>query len=138
LHRPVGDTPHIETILEPGELILAFMIPAAPWAKRSLYLKIRDRESYEFALASAAVALDLDGDTIRQSRVALGGVSAVPWRSRAAEQKLSGRSLDEATLNEAAEAAFAQSRPREHNAFKVQLGKLTLIRALRQTASMEL
>lgn len=138
LHRPVGDTPHIETILEPGELILAFMIPATPWATRSLYLKIRDRESYEFSLASAAVALDLDGNTIRQSRVALGGVSAVPWRSREAEQKLNRRKLDEVTLNEAAEAAFAQSRPREHNFFKVQLGKLTLIRALRQAASMEL
>jgi xanthine dehydrogenase YagS FAD-binding subunit len=77
LHRPLGDTPHIETTLERGELILAFMVSQAPWAKRSLYLKIRDRESYEFALASAAVALDLDGDVVRQARIALGGVSAL-------------------------------------------------------------
>lgn len=138
LHRPLGETPHIETTLQSGELILAFMIPAASWARRSLYLKIRDRESYEFALASAAVALDLDGNTVRQSRIALGGVSALPWRAQEAEQKLTGRKIDEANLNDAAETAFAQAKPREHNAFKVQLGKLTLIRALRQAASMEL
>jgi xanthine dehydrogenase YagS FAD-binding subunit len=138
LHRPPGVSPHIETTLEPGELILAFMVPPAPWAKRSLFLKIRDRQSYEFALASAAVALDLDGDTVRQSRIALGGVSALPWRAREAEQKLNGRKFDDASLNDAAETAFAQAQPREHNAFKVQLGKLTLIRALRQAAAMEL
>jgi xanthine dehydrogenase YagS FAD-binding subunit len=138
LHRPPGVSPHIETTLAPGELILAFVVPPAPWAKRSLYLKIRDRQSYEFALASAAVALDLDGDTVRDSRIALGGVSALPWRAREAEQKLNGRKLDDAALNDAAETAFAQAQPREHNAFKVQLGKLTLIRALRQASTMEL
>jgi xanthine dehydrogenase YagS FAD-binding subunit len=138
LHRPPGVSPHIETTLAPGDLILAFVVPPAPWAKRSLYLKIRDRQSYEFALASAAVALDLDGDTVRDSRIALGGVSALPWRAREAEQKLNGRKLDDAALNDAAETAFAQAQPREHNAFKVQLGKLTLIRALRQASTMEL
>ena len=138
LHRPLGDTPHIETTLERGELILAFMVPPAPWAKRSLYLKIRDRESYEFALASAAVALDLEGDVVRQARIALGGVSALPWRAREAEQRLSGQPINDATLNEAVNAAFAQAKPYEHNSFKVQLGKLTLMRALRQAASMEL
>jgi len=137
LHRPPGKTPHIETTLAPGELILAFMVPSAPWAKRSLYLKIRDRESYEFALASAAVALDLDGDTVRQCRIALGGVSALPWRAREAEQKLNGRKLDAGALNDAADAAFAQAAPQEHNEFKVQLGKLTLMRALRQAAALE-
>jgi xanthine dehydrogenase YagS FAD-binding subunit len=138
LHRPLGDTPHIETTLQSGELILAFMVPPAPWAKRSLYLKIRDRESYEFALASAAVALDLDGSIIRNVRIALGGVSALPWRAHDAEQKLAGQKLDDAMLNEAANVAFAQAKPREHNAFKVQLGKLTLMRALRQAGTMEL
>jgi xanthine dehydrogenase YagS FAD-binding subunit len=138
LHRPPGVNPHIETTLAPGELILAFMVPSAPWAKRSLFLKIRDRQSYEFALASAAVALDLDGDIVRQIRIALGGVSALPWRAREAEEKLTGRKLDAAALNDAAEAAFAQAQPREHNVFKVQLGKLTLVRALRQAATMEL
>jgi xanthine dehydrogenase YagS FAD-binding subunit len=138
LHRAPGVSPHIETTLAPGELILAFMIPPMPWAKRSLYLKIRDRQSYEFALASAAVAIDVAGDTVREGRIALGGVSALPWRAREAEQKLIGRKLDDAALNDAAEIAFAQAQPREHNAFKVQLGKLTLIRALRQAAAMEL
>ena len=138
LHRPPGVSPHIETTLAPGELILAFMVPPVAWAKRSLYLKIRDRQSYEFALASAAVALDLDGDRVRDSRIALGGVSALPLRAREAEQKLKDRRLDDAALNDAAETAFARAQPREHNAFKVQLGKLTLIRALRQAATMEL
>jgi xanthine dehydrogenase YagS FAD-binding subunit len=113
LHRPLGHTPHIETTLQRGELILAFMVPPAPWAKRSLYLKIRDRESYEFALASAAVALDLDGDVVRQVRIALGGVSALPWRAREAEQRLSGQPINDATLNEAANIAFAQAKPYE-------------------------
>ena len=138
LHRPLGDTPHIETILEPGELILAFTVPPAPWAKRSLYLKIRDRQSYEFALASAAVALDLDGGTIRDARIALGGVAALPWRAHEAEQKLRGRKPDAEALNETASIAFAGAKAREHNAFKIQLGKLTLVRALRQAATMEL
>ena|SRR5215831_8922898 len=138
LHRPLGNTPHVETTLEPGELILAFMLPPLPWAKRSVYLKVRDRESYEFALASAAVALDLDGGAIREARIALGGVSALPWRAHEAEQKLRGRKPDDSALTEAADTAFAGAKPREHNAFKVQLGKLTLTRALRQAATMEL
>lgn len=138
LHRPLGQTPHVETILELGELILAFMVPPAPWAKRSLYLKVRDRQSYEFALASAAVALDIDGGTVREARIALGGVSALPWRAHEAEQKLRGRKPDDDTFNEAASIAFAAAKPRQHNAFKVQLGKLTLVRALRQAATMEL
>jgi xanthine dehydrogenase YagS FAD-binding subunit len=138
LHRPVGDAPHIETTLDPEELILAFMVPSRPWAKRSLFLKIRDRQSYEFALASAAVALDLDDGRVREARIALGGVSATPWRAREAENKLSGRKLDNSVLNDAADAAFASARPREHNAFKIQLGKLTLVRALSQAATMEL
>jgi xanthine dehydrogenase YagS FAD-binding subunit len=138
LHRPVGETPHIETVLEPGELILAFMVPPAAWAKRSLYLKVRDRQSYEFALASAAVALDINGGTIREARIALGGVAALPWRAHEAEQKLKGRKPDDEAFNEAASTALAGAKPREHNAFKVQLGKLTLVRALRQAATMEI
>src|SRR5215468_259994 len=138
LHRPLGDAPHIETTLEPGELILAFMVPSTPWARRSLFLKIRDRQSYEFALASAAVALDIDAGQIRNARIALGGVSSRPWRAREAEQKLTGRKLDDAILSDAADAAFANAKPREHNAFKIQLGKLTLVRALNQAATMEL
>jgi xanthine dehydrogenase YagS FAD-binding subunit len=136
LHRPPGDSPQIETTLAPGELITAFQVPPTPWAKRSLFLKIRDRESYEFALASAAVALDLNGENAREVRIALGGVSALPWRAREAEALLKGKRLDDATLDAAAEKAFAEARPKTHNAFKVELGKRTLKRALRQAADM--
>jgi xanthine dehydrogenase YagS FAD-binding subunit len=138
LHRAPDKNPHIETTLAPGDLISAFVIPPAPWAKRSLYLKIRDRESYEFALASAAVALDLDNGTVRDVRIALGGVAALPWRAREAEDRLRGQKLDDEIMNGAATLAFAKAQPREHNKFKVQLGKRTLVRALRQAAAMEI
>jgi len=142
LHRAPGETPQIETMLKPDELITAFELAGGPWTRRSLYLKIRDRESYEFALASAAVAIDLDGaqgnQKVRDARIALGGVATVPWRAREAEAALRGRALDDDTLQAAADAAFAQAQPREHNAFKVALGKRTLIRAIRQATSMEL
>jgi xanthine dehydrogenase YagS FAD-binding subunit len=138
LHKAPGESPHIETTLMPGELITAFMVPPAHWAQRSLYLKIRDRESYEFALASAAVALDLDNGTTREVRIALGGVSALPWRARQAEAMLKGKRLDDDTINAAADKAFESARPRTHNAFKVELGKRTLSRALRQAAAMEI
>jgi xanthine dehydrogenase YagS FAD-binding subunit len=138
LHRTPDNTPHLEHTLAPGDLIIAFEIPDTPFARRSLYLKIRDRESYEFALASAAVALDLDGDTVKDARIALGGVATVPWRSQEAEAKLKGQHLDEDTLATAAEAAFAQASPREHNRFKIELGKRTLVRALQQAAALEI
>ena len=107
-----ASTPHVETTLRPGELITGFSVPARPWARRSLYLKVRDRESYEFALASAAVALDLDGDTVREARIALGGVATMPWRAREAEAALAGQTLDEASAERAAEAAFARRADR--------------------------
>jgi xanthine dehydrogenase YagS FAD-binding subunit len=138
LHKLPGNAPHIETTLKSGELITAFQIPPMPWAKRSLFLKIRDRESYEFALASAAVTLDLDGEKARDVRIALGGVSAVPWRAREAEALLKGKRLDDAALDAAADKAFAEAKPMQHNAFKVELGKRTLKRALRQAAEMEI
>jgi xanthine dehydrogenase YagS FAD-binding subunit len=138
LHVPPAQNPHIETTLAPGELIAAFNIPAMPWAKRSLYLKIRDRESYEFALASAAVALDLQDGKVNEARIALGGVSAVPWRAREAEAALKGKTLDDETLKSAADAAFRTAKPQTENEFKVALGKRTMIRALRQAAAMEI
>jgi xanthine dehydrogenase YagS FAD-binding subunit len=138
LHRPPGSTPHIETTLAPGELITAFRVPVAPFGRRSLFLKIRDRESYEFALASAAVALDIDGGTVRQARIALGGVATVPWRAREAEDRLKGKAIDEQTLAHVADDAFAQAKPFEHNKFKIELGKRTLIRALHQAATLEI
>ncbi|RWB05430.1 MAG: xanthine dehydrogenase family protein subunit M [Mesorhizobium sp.] len=137
LHRRPGETPDIETDLAADELITAIEVPLARWASRSRYLKIRDRESYAFALASAAVALDMDGETVRSARIALGGLATVPWRAREAEDALQGKVLDEATAQEAAEAAFADARPREHNAFKIPLGKRTLVRALLETRDMK-
>jgi xanthine dehydrogenase YagS FAD-binding subunit len=138
LHRQPGSTPHVETTLAPGELITAFRIPATPFARRSLYLKIRDRESYEFALASAAVALDLDGNVVKQARIALGGVATVPWRAHEAETRLTGNPLDAQAMAEAADAAFASAEGREHNTFKIELGRRTLVRALHQAAALEI
>jgi xanthine dehydrogenase YagS FAD-binding subunit len=138
LHKPPGDTPNVETTLKPGEMISAFVVAPGAWTRRSLYLKIRDRESYEFALASAAVALDLDGGTVREARIALGGVATIPWRARDAEDALKGKPIDDASVNTAADAAFASARPLEHNAFKVALGRRTLARALKAAAAMEI
>jgi len=138
LHRLPGSTPHIETQLQPGELITSFNVPAGPYTRRSLYLKVRDRASYEFALASAAVALQMDGATVREVRIGLGGPVAVPWRAREAEALLTGKVLNEASATEAARAAFAGARTREHNAFRVPLSQQTLVRALLQAQTMEM
>jgi xanthine dehydrogenase YagS FAD-binding subunit len=138
LHRQPGATPERETSLAPGEMIASFVIPSAPWTRRSLYLKIRDRQSYEFALASAAVALDVGDNMVREARIALGGVATVPWRAKEAEAALKGRPLDQANLHAAAEAAFAGAHTQKHNAFKVALGQRTLVRALREAAAMEI
>jgi xanthine dehydrogenase YagS FAD-binding subunit len=138
LHRRPGNTPDIETTLQPGEMIAFFTIPAAPWTRRSLFLKVRDRQSYEFAVAAAAVALDLEGEDVRQARIALGGVATVPWRAKVAEEALRGHPLNDETSRAAAEAAFADARVRKDNAFKVELGKRTLARALRQAAALSI
>lgn len=137
LHKAPGTTPHIETVLEPGELITEFFIPAGAHTRRSLYLKIRDRQSYEFALASAAVALDMDGTRVRDARLALGGVATRPWRAREAEQMLIGKALDEATARQAAETALKGAQPREHNGYKIPLAKETIIRALMEARALE-
>jgi xanthine dehydrogenase YagS FAD-binding subunit len=94
LHLMSGDAPDIETTLRPAEIISSFLIPARPWTRRSLFVKVRDRESYEFAIASAAIALDLVGGSIRTSRIALGGVATVPWRAERAEDTLRGKRID--------------------------------------------
>lgn len=135
LHRLPGDSPQLETVLEPQELITAIAVPAGPWTARSRYLKVRDRRSYQFALASAAVALELEGATVREARIALGGVATVPWRAREAEATLRGQPLDEATALRAADAAFSSAHTTRHNAFKVPLGKATLVRALLETGA---
>jgi xanthine dehydrogenase YagS FAD-binding subunit len=137
LHRPADGQPHIETTLRPGEVISAFHVPAGPWTRRSLYLKIRDRASYEFAIAAAAVALDLDGDVVRQARIGLGGAAYRPWRARDAESLLIGKPLTEATADAAARAAFATAVTHGANAYKPELGRRTLVRALLQAKAME-
>jgi xanthine dehydrogenase YagS FAD-binding subunit len=132
LYLPPGDTPERETILEHGELIVAVVIPAAPFAARSHYLKVRDRASYEFALVSVAVCLELANPdtTVRSARVVLGGVAYKPWRALAAEEALVGKPLTSATIATAAAAAIQGAQPRRDNAFKVPLTESAVVRAL--------
>ncbi len=129
-HRTPGDTPDMETVIEHGELITHVVLPRLPMAQRSSYLKVRDRASYEFALASAAVALDLDGDTIRDARLGLGGVATTPWRCLDAERSLVGKPATDDVFRDAAELALAEAVGRPHNQFKIELAKRTIVRAL--------
>lgn len=129
-HRLPGDTPHIDTTLEHGDLIVAIELPRSAFAQNSYYLKVRDRASYAFALVAVASALELDGGTIRQARVVLGGVAHKPWRSREAEAVLTGKRAAEATFQEAAEAALQDAKPLQHNTYKVELAKRAMVRAL--------
>ena len=128
-HLAPGDTPHVEVALAHGELITHIVIPRLPAARRSHYLKVRDRASYEFALASAAVVLDLDGDTIRVARLGLGGIATKPWRPIEAEQILTGRKATDDAFRDAAEIALAGAVARDHNHFKIELAKRTIVRA---------
>jgi xanthine dehydrogenase YagS FAD-binding subunit len=134
-HVPYGADPVREHVLEGGELITAVEVPGTAWFGRSRYVKIRDRASFDFALASAAVALDLAGGTIRAARVALGGIATKPWRSVEAERVLADRPAGEDVFREAADAALRGARPRRHNAFKIDLAKRTLVRALALAAA---
>ena len=130
LHRLPGDTPHIETVLEPGQVLTAITVPANPVARRSHYLKVRDRASFEFALVSSAVALDMDGGRIRQARVALGGVGTRPWRLPRVEAALTGASLDPSGLRRAAGLAAQYAHGRGHNDFKIELMQRVIVRAV--------
>jgi xanthine dehydrogenase YagS FAD-binding subunit len=125
-----GDTPDRENQLLPGDLITEIRVPKLPWAKRSAYLKIRDRDSYEFALTSAAVALDIDGGKIRDVRIAVGGVGTKPWNLPKVSQALIGKSLTQEALVEAAQLAVEGAHPSKHNGFKVDLVQRTIVRAL--------
>jgi xanthine dehydrogenase YagS FAD-binding subunit len=124
-----GDDPAKENVLEHGEFITAVDLPNTPMSAKSHYLKVRDRASYEFALTSAAVAIDF-GPTIKNIRVVLGGVGTKPWRSTEAEAALVGRPPADETFQAAADAALAAAKPHKDNAFKVELAKRTLVRAL--------
>ena len=135
LHFVPGAHPERENALRPGDLILTIELPPLAAARRSLYLKVRDRASYAFALASAAVAVDMQGRVIRDARVALGGVATTPWRSKEAEHELIGKPATEQTFRAAAEAALVRAMPHRDNAFKVTLAKRTLVRALTEVTA---
>jgi xanthine dehydrogenase YagS FAD-binding subunit len=136
LFRQPGDTPEQEHNLRPGELIVAIEVPVGPEARRSGYLKVRDRASYEFALVSAAVALDIGAGTIRSARVAVGGVGTVPWRLPAVEGALRGRPPNADVFRGAAALAADGAKPLRENGFKVELLKRTVERQLATVAAM--
>lgn len=129
-HREPGQTPEIETDLAPDELITRIRVPASPLGRASTYHKIRDRESYAFALASAAVALRLEGDVVREARIALGGVATRPWRAGKAEQFLLNQPLTPETARRAGDIAFEGARAGHHNRFRSDLGQRTVADAL--------
>jgi xanthine dehydrogenase YagS FAD-binding subunit len=130
-HRLPGNTPHIETALQPGEMIVAVDLPASPYALHAHYLKVRDRASYAFALVSVAAALDFEGGVVRGARIALGGVAPKPWRVAAAETALVGHPLTDERCRKAAELATAGAHAYKDNQFKVKLAQRAVIRALR-------
>lgn len=130
-HVLPGNTPHRETVLEPGDLITHVTLPAPAPGSRSLYLKLRDRASYEFALASAAVVVTVAGGKVTRARIALGGVGTKPWRSTEAEGELTGLTATEDVFRKAADAALRGAKPQSENGFKVELAKRCLIHALK-------
>jgi xanthine dehydrogenase YagS FAD-binding subunit len=132
-HRLPEDHPEIDTVIQPGELITAVELPAPKFSQHSHYLKVRDRASYAFALVSVAAALELDGDTVRDVRIVLGGVAHKPWRATEAENAVRGQTLSEDVLARAGAAAVAGAQGYGHNGFKIELAQRAVVRAL-QTA----
>jgi len=130
-HLLPGNTPHRETVLEPGDLITHVTLPPPVRGSKQLYLKLRDRASYEFALASAALVLTVNGGNITRARVALGGVGTKPWRSTEAESVLTGKPADAANFRRAADAALRDAKPQSENGYKVELAKRCITHALR-------
>ena len=135
-HRLPGDTPEKDNNLQHGELIVAIDLPKSNFANNYYYLKVRDRASYAFALVAVAAALEIDGGKIRQARVVMGGVAHKPWRSQEAEAALSGRPATEENFRKASEAALLSAKPLAHNAYKVELGKRAIVRALMRAARL--
>ena len=133
-HRLPGNTPQLDTNLHPNEIITAIELPAQGFARNYSYLKIRDRLSYAFALVSVAAALELEGDTIREARLALGGVAHKPWRDMAAEAALRGQAANHATFRHAADLLLRDAKGFAHNAFKIDLARRAIMRTLAQAA----
>ena len=134
-HLLPGNTPQRETVLEPGDLVTHVTLPPPVAGSRQVYLKLRDRASYEFALSSAAVVLSTAGDKVTRARIALGGVGTKPWRSPEAEAALVGQAANDATFRNAAEAALRGAKPQSENAFKVELARRCLTHALRMATT---
>ena len=134
-HLLPGNTPHRETVLEPGDLITHVTLPPPVAGSKQLYLKLRDRASYEFALASAAVVINVTDGNVSRARIALGGVGTKPWRSADAEAALVGQPANRANFRKAAEAALREAKPQSENGFKVELAKRCLAHALRVATS---
>jgi xanthine dehydrogenase YagS FAD-binding subunit len=134
-HRLPGETPQVDTNLQPDELIVAVDLPSSAFAKRSGYLKVRDRAQYAFALVSVAAALAVRNGKIEAARLALGGVAHKPWRSLDAEQVLTGATPNAQTFKAAAEAALKGAVPQKHNAFKIEMAKRAVVRILNEVAS---
>jgi xanthine dehydrogenase YagS FAD-binding subunit len=135
-HRLPGNDPQRDNVLEAGELITGIEVPAAPSTLRSYYLKVRERASSEFAVVSAAVTLDLDGRAIRRVRIALGGVAHQPWRLTEAERTLAGATYEPDVMAAAVDGAFASARPLAQNAFKIELAKRAVVRALEHAGGL--
>ena len=135
-HRLPGDTPEKDNNLEHGELIVAIDLPKSNFANNYYYLKVRDRASYAFALVAVAAALDIDRGRIRQARLVMGSVAHKPWRSREAEAALSGKQASAENFRTAAEAALAGAKPLAHNAYKIELGKRAIVRAMMRAAKL--
>jgi xanthine dehydrogenase YagS FAD-binding subunit len=133
-HLLPAETPHRETVLEPGDLITHVTLPQPVTGSKQLYLKLRDRASYEFALSSAAVVLTIAGGKITRARIALGGVGTKPWRSPEGEAALTGKTTNEAAFRQAAEAAMRGAKPQSENGFKVELAKRCLAHALKMAS----
>ncbi|HEX3789757.1 MAG TPA: xanthine dehydrogenase family protein subunit M [Pseudonocardiaceae bacterium] len=129
-YRLPGDTPEVENDLRPGELITEVVVPRLDWARRSTYVKVRDRQSYEFALCSAAVALDIRDERVVDARVAVGGVATRPWRLAAVEAALRGAPATEEGFEAAASVAADEAKPLSENGFKLSLLRRTVVRAL--------
>jgi xanthine dehydrogenase YagS FAD-binding subunit len=134
-HLLPGNTPQRETELEPGELITHVTLPPPPAGSKQVYLKLRDRSSYEFALASAAVVIMVAGGNVTRARVVLGGVGTKPWRSREAETALAGQPADATSFRKAAEAALREAKPQSENGFKIELAKRCVAHALQMAAT---
>jgi xanthine dehydrogenase YagS FAD-binding subunit len=134
-HLLPGNTPHRETVLEPGDLVTHVTLPPPIVGSRQVYLKLRDRMSYEFALASAAVVVTVEGGKVSRARVALGGVGTKPWRSPEAEAALAGQPINQASFRDAAEAALRDAKPQSENGFKIELAKRCLTHALQMATA---